>query len=358
VTSRSLTPCSTTLLPFISIVVPVRNEARHIGDTLAMLLAQDYPPTHYEILVVDGMSTDGTRQVVEQYIADGAPVSLLPNPRIWSSAARNVGARAARGDYVVVIDGHCELPDSHHLQALVHAFDTSEADIIGRPQPLTVRNANRCQRAIALARASRLGHHPDSYIYSAKDQYVPAQSVGAAYRRHVFDRIGYFDEQFDACEDVDFNYRADREGLRCFLATKARVHYYPRSSLRTLFRQLSRYGRGRIRLARKHPGTCGWKSFAPAVFVIWMVIATFAAMFGGWGVYVLAASLVVYLGAIVLESGRLMVTHRVGLAGLWLPFVFITIHVAAGVGLLHELLLGPRRIATHDDSSKQPAHSS
>lgn len=326
--------------PFISIVVPVRNEARHICATLEMLLDQDYPPDRVEILVVDGMSQDRTRELVQLYVDEGSPIRLLENPRIWSSAARNVGVLAARGDLVVVIDGHCELPDRLHLRSLAEAFAASGADIVGRPQPLTVRNASPCQRAIALARASRLGHHPDSFIYSQTDQFVPAQSVGAAYRRDVFQAIGYFDEQFDACEDVDFNHRADLFGLRCFLATKARVHYHPRPSLRSLFRQLARYGRGRIRLARKHPETCTWKSLAPAGWLIWMLGSLLWACYGGWGPYLLGGSLALYLGAVLVTSLLLIVNHRPGIAALWVPLVFVTIHVAAGYGLLHEMLAG------------------
>jgi succinoglycan biosynthesis protein ExoA len=326
----------------LSVVVPVRNEHAYIRQTLQMLLHQQYPRDAFEVLVVDGESTDGTGEVVEQFAKAGAPVRLLPNPRRWSSAARNVGVRAARGDVVVVIDGHCQLPDRGHLQAVAEAFQRSGADVLGRPQPLTVDSSTPLQRAIAAARASRLGHHPDSYIYTSRDQFVPAQSVGAAYRRSVFARIGYFDERFDACEDVDFNYRADQAGLRCFLAARAAVHYYPRESLTGLFQQLARYGRGRVRLGRKHPGTLGWKSLAPAALVLLLMAGTVAAPFSTWARIGLATLVVVYLSVILLVSGYLAGRQRLGRAAGWLPLVFATIHVAAGVGVLHEWLCGRR----------------
>ena len=81
--------------------------------------------------------------------------------------------------------------------------------------------------------------------------FVPPQSVAIAYRREVFDRIGLFDERFDACEDVEFNQRADEAGLTCFFTPRVAVHYHPRSTLSGLFRQMARYGRGRVRLARR-----------------------------------------------------------------------------------------------------------
>src|SRR5204863_2792068 len=101
---------------------------------------------------------------------------------------------------------------------------------------LDVRGATRLQRAIAAARASRLGHQPDSHIYSAAEGFVPPQSVAVAYRRSVFERVGLFDENFDACEDVELNHRVARAGLRCYFTPRVAVHYYPRSSLTCMFR--------------------------------------------------------------------------------------------------------------------------
>jgi succinoglycan biosynthesis protein ExoA len=339
------------LVPFLSILVPARNEQSHIRQTLEMLLAQDYPSTAYEILVIDGQSTDRTRPIVQEFIDCGAPVRLLENPRIWSSAARNIGAQAARGDLLLVIDGHCELPNRQHFCHVTDAFQRSGADVIGRPQPLTVANASPLQRAIALARASYLGHHPDSFIYSSVDRYVPAQSVGAAYRRSVFDRVGYFDERFDACEDVDFNYRVDSLGLICYLSAQAAVYYFPRRNLSGLFWQLARYGRGRVRLARKHLATCSWKSLAPAVFVAMLLICLLAAAVSSWGRWALASLVGSYLTVILLASLWISLRERAGRAGWWLPAVFATIHISAGVGILQEWLFGRRNMAAEQQPS-------
>src|SRR5207244_2168104 len=102
-----------------------------------------------------------------------------------------------------------------------------------------VGGATLLQRAIATARASRLGHHPASYIYSNVEQFVPPQSVAIAYRREVFERVGWFDETFDACEDVEFNHRVAKAGLRCWLTPRVQVRYQPRGSLGELFVQMA-----------------------------------------------------------------------------------------------------------------------
>ena len=173
---------------FISAIVPVRNEARFIERTLTQLLAQDYDPERFEVLVVDGQSTDGTPEVVARFAAQHENVRLFANPRRLSSAARNIGIRNARGDAVLIVDGHCELDDRHYLTRLADAFQRSGADCIGRPQPLDVSGASRLQRAISAARSSWLGHHSDSYIYSSAAGFVPAKSVAVAYRRWALRR--------------------------------------------------------------------------------------------------------------------------------------------------------------------------
>src|SRR5262249_36769813 len=154
---------------------------------------------------------------------------------------------------------------------IAEAFLVSRADCLGRPQPLDVTGANCMQRAIAAARSSRLGHHPASHIYSNREGFVPPQSVAIAYCRDVFDMVGLFDERFDACEDVEFNHRGARAGLACWFTPRVRVRYYPRASLPGLFRQMVRYGRGRVRLLRKHPDTFSLPGFVPAAFLAGVV---------------------------------------------------------------------------------------
>src|SRR5439155_2553685 len=184
------------------------------------------------------------------------------------SAARNIGVRHARGDYVVIVDGHCELHNRDYLRDLIDVFDRHNVECVGRPQPLDVSGASLLQTAIALARGSRLGHNPGSHIYSNEGGYVPPQSVAVAYRRDVFARVGYFDEAFDACEDVEFNHRLARAGMRCYLAPELAVRYHPRNSLAGLCYQMLRYGRGRARLLLKHPDTFAVGPLVPAAFVL------------------------------------------------------------------------------------------
>jgi succinoglycan biosynthesis protein ExoA len=336
--------------PFISVIVPVRNEEAFIGDTLDQLFRQLYHPERFEVLVADGGSTDRTRAVVAGLQCRHANLHLLDNPRRWSSAGRNLAVESAQGDLIVLIDGHCEIENPCYLAEVAAAFQRSGADCVGRPQPLDVTGATRLQRAISVARSSRLGHHPASHIYSNREGFVPPESVAVAYRRSVFEKVGLFDEAFDACEDVEFNHRVARAGLRCFFTPRVRVRYYPRDSVRGLFRQMVRYGRGRVRLLRKHPATFSLPGFLPAAFLAGVLTGPVLAWL--WPVLglVYGGVLGTYGLTLLLFSLLLGVRNReVGLVAL-LPLVYLAIHAGSGVGILWEAVTGRHPARRHAEA--------
>jgi succinoglycan biosynthesis protein ExoA len=332
-------------LPFVSVMMPVRNEERHIATTLGMLLAQDYPPDRFEILVADGRSTDATREIVRAMATQN--VRLLDNPGLLSSAGRNVALREARGDILVLVDGHCDLGGPQYLREIVSAFQRSGADCVGRPQPLDVQDANDLQQAIALARSCRLGHHPASHIWADREGFVPPQSVAVAYRRDVFALVGTFDETFDACEDYEFNTRCAQAGLTCFLTPRVTARYTPRDSLPRLFRQMMRYGRGRIRLLRKHPTTFSAAVFVPALFALGVMVGPIAALVMPllWLVY--GACIGLYLALLIGYTLTLSLQKPRALP--WLLPVFLAIHAGAAAGVLLELAFGSPRKEQPDE---------
>jgi succinoglycan biosynthesis protein ExoA len=341
-------PPSVDRCAFISVIVPVRNEERHIGALLRQLLAQDYRADRFEIVIADGRSTDTTRAIVRDFQRRDLRVRLVDNPGIRSSSGRNAAIQVARGDIIVIIDGHCDIPSTHHLSALADAFERSQAACVGRPQPLDVSNAGPFGRAVAAARTSWLGHHPQSHIYSAGERFVPPQSVAVAYRRKVFDTVGGFDETFDACEDVEFNHRLHRAGHRCFFTSAVGVRYFPRSTVSGLFYQMIRYGRGRARLLFKHPDTFSLAGFVPAAFVAGIGLLALLAVCSPLRLIPLAMPLGVY-GLTVFTFSISITAQRRDWSLLGrLPLVFAAIHFGSGFGILCELLPGGlRRAFTH-----------
>ncbi|HBG07892.1 MAG: glycosyltransferase [Geobacteraceae bacterium GWC2_58_44] len=326
------------MVPFITVVMPVRNEARFIADTLGQLLAQEYPPDRYEILVADGMSDDGTQAIVQGIAGNNPQVRLLVNPKRFSSSGRNIGFRNGRGEYFLVVDGHCFIPDGQLFNTLVHCFLKSGAACLGRPQPLDPPGLSTFQVSVALARASRLGHGGDSLVYADFEGFASPVSNGAAYTAGVFDSVGYVDENFDAAEDVEFNYRIEQAGLLSYSSYKLTVRYYPRESICSLFRQMKRYGIGRRRFIGKHPNALTVNQLAPSVFTVGLVFLPLVCYSLLTGRNLMLAALagfpyLLYATFVTIESIRVMVKEG-WRYGIRLPAIFLTIHTGLGVGFI------------------------
>lgn len=331
--------------PFITVVMPVYNEGRFIEQTLRQLLAQEYPANRYEILVADGMSTDTTRDIVGTLANEYPQIRLLDNPKRKSSAGRNVGFQNGSGEYFLVVDGHCYIPNNQLLTSVADCFRTSGADCLGRPQPLDPPDLTPFQQAVALARGSRLGHGGDSLIYSDYEGFCSPVSNGAAYARHVFDKVGYVDEQFDACEDVEFNYRIEQTGMTCYTSPKLTIHYYPRETVGALWRQMVRYGEGRFRFICKHPKALTVNQLIPSSFIGGLLLMIFSPLYGGLlGTTGLVAGMVLgvtyslYFIVLLLNAFQLSARKNRN-CFLQLPGIFFGIHAGLGLGFLREALM-------------------
>jgi GT2 family glycosyltransferase len=323
-------------MPSISVIVPVRNEAAFIEGTLRVLLTQDFPRDQFEVIVADGASTDETVTIVRRLQDEFPNLKFVFNPARFSSAGRNIALRHSTKDVVVVVDGHCHIPDRNYLKNLSAAFERSGADCVGRPQPLDVPEPTPFQRTVAVARSSRLGHNPGSDIYSDQPKFVTPQSTAVAYSRGVFHRIGLFDESFDACEDVEFNERVHAAGLNCYFTPTAKVIYEPRKSPGALFLQLSRYGLGRARLAFKHPRSLTLPALVPPIWVVWLIAGALASPFVPYLGMAWLASFVLYAAALI--AAGLVLGRRQGLSVMVrIPLVLAAIHSGFAWGFWKEV---------------------
>ena len=330
--------------PALSVVMPVLNEASEIGPLLEAILSQDAPPGGFEVIVADGGSEDRTREIVRELARNHPHLRLLENPRRRSSAGRNVGARAARGRFILFIDGHCRIPRRDYLVRVVELFESTGADCLCRPQPLDELAEGAWPRAIAAARHSPLGHNVASDIYGGQAGFTDPRSAGAAYTKACFEALDGYDERFDACEDVEFNCRVDEAGLRSYLHPDLTIHYRPRSSPGALFRQMFRYGRGRARLMARHPRERPWVLIGLSVLA---VVAVAVMVGSGWettasliGLGIFSWLFITALEALRL-SGRATEIPRIILA-------FGAIHSGLLAGFLRGLAEAPKFRAPRD----------
>jgi glycosyltransferase involved in cell wall biosynthesis len=317
--------------PFLTIVMPVRNEERFISETIRQLTVQDYPKDRFEIIIADGESSDKTREIVARLQVEYQNIKLITNPGRLPSSGRNLGFKHGLGEYFLVVDGHCQIPDKLLLKSVVEAFQKSGADCLGRSQPFVVPEEDNWQRAIALARASSLGHSTNSYIHAAEEAFVSPVSMGCAYSRRVFDKIGYVDESFDACEDVEFNYRVEKAGFKTFFTPKIAVIYFPRETLGGFWKQLIRYGKGRTRFVFKHPETINLDMLIPVIFSAGIITGPFLGLIYRPFLFLYLITLVVYISIVLYMTVRISARDNF-VSGWKLVLVFITIHFSLGFG--------------------------
>lgn len=228
-------------VPFVSVVVPVHNEARVLPECLEGVLDQSYSRKDYEVIVVDNGSTDETRHVLEQH-----PVRIEEETTIQSSyAARNAGIRAAEGEIIAFTDADC-IPHSNWLSAAVEAFrDPKVGGVAGRIVSGSPTNAveEELKRQNWLEERSTLQH-----------SFLPyPQTANAFYRRSVFDAIGDFEERWVSGGDADLAWRMQLEtSFELAHEPRAVVEHRHRSDLGSIFRQSIKWGHGSAQLERKY----------------------------------------------------------------------------------------------------------
>ena len=326
---------ASTTLPFISIMLPIRNEEKFIGETLQQLYQQDYDKNLYEVIIADGESNDSTVLIVQKFseLHPDFNLKILNNPLKRSSAARNLAVKNARGDYILLIDGHVHIPSNSLLSFYGHAAINNNAKVLGRPQPLNPPNINRFQRTLALARSSFLAHSGESFIYSSFEGWTSPISIGVMYHSSIFDEVGFFDESFDAAEDLEFNYRLEKAGLQCYTAPNLTVNYYPRDSLKTLFKQMTRYGYGRALFINKHPERFTLETIIPAGFLVFLCMLPLCLIFGGWILLLWLGISATYTLALTIETLRLSRKTK-NISIFFIAPIIFCVHMGMGYGFL------------------------
>jgi glycosyltransferase involved in cell wall biosynthesis len=311
--------------PTVSVLVPVRNEERYIERCLYSIAAQDYPRSRLEVLVIDGQSTDLTKQTVSRFAAESTlDLGLLQNPRYLPAAAMNIGLEHARGEVIVRIDGHAWMaPD--FIRRAVEALAETRAECVGGV--LETEGDSYIGRVIALAMSSRFGVGGAAFRVGGEG---PVDTVAfGAYRRSVFDRLGRFVEDLPGGEDDEFNYRLRDAGGAIVLVPGMRAGYTARGSLRGVWRQYFSYGKAKPEVLRRHPAQVRLRQLAPPAFVAALSFAAIRATLGRTDALKLLIA-VYTLGATI--ASLVLVTRQRWRYLPPLPAAFACLHLAYGLG--------------------------
>lgn len=315
--------------PFVSVVIPMRNEAGHIAACIDSVLAQDYPADRFEVIVVDGDSDDDSRAILAGY---GERVRVFSNPKRIVPPAMNIGIRAARGDIIMRVDAHTTL-DPAYMRTGVATLQRTGADNVGGAMHAV--GGGRLANGIAAAMGSRFGIGA-YFHFGTEEREVDTVYLGM-YPRAALARIGLYDEELVRNQDDELNYRLRKAGGRVVLTPQMRSHYQNRTSVRKLARQFYQYGLWKVRVLQKHPLQMSPRHFVPPAFVAALIGTALLAPFFTWAALLLTAINAAYLSACSLAA--VAVARRAGWELLPACFVaFVTMHVSWGAGFLWGLV--------------------
>lgn len=251
----------------VSVVIPCRNERDYIARSLDSVLANDYPREDVEILVVDGMSDDGTRRILRAYRRRVPRLRLLDNPARSTAAGLNIGVRRARGSVIVRMDAH-NVYDRHYISRSVRYLDEYGVDNVGGLWVTRPGADTRAARAIALASSHRFGVGNARYRTGARGPMLVDTVPFGCYRREVFDRIGLFDPGAPRTEDDEFNLRLVRSGGRILLAPDIVSYYYARPDYPRIWRMFYQYGLYKPLVFRKTGTLATLRQTVPPLFLL------------------------------------------------------------------------------------------
>lgn len=314
----------------VSAVVPCRNEEAFIAKAVGSILANDWPADKLEVLVVDGMSEDGTRDIIKAIATRDVRVRLVDNPALFAGGAMKVGVAAARGEYVVRVDAHAEIPPDYVRTGVAILEGHQEIWAVGGPvdriasgeegRLVAALNSNIFATGNTRVRVGRAEGPVDAVLYPV-------------WRRDVFERVGGFDESLVRNQDDDFHYRIRAAGGVIYQSQKMRAEYYVRGSVRQLLRQYTQYAFWKVAVAKKHGRFIDWKPLVPPAFFAALALTAAGGFVTPYLWLVSGALAAAYIIADAAASAA--VAAKTGLRGFFKAFaIFPVFHLRYALGIL------------------------
>jgi succinoglycan biosynthesis protein ExoA len=314
--------------PFVTIIVPTLNEEKYIGEAIGSLVPGD-ERLDYELIVLDGGSTDHTALIVNEMAALNPKIRLEANPARYQSAAVNRGAKIAKPGSGIIIraDSHAEYPPGF-VAGLVRELSARDAATI--VVPMRTRGKRFLQRGIAAAQNSRLGTGGALHRTGNSSRYVD-HGHHAAFERKTFLAVGGYDESFTHNEDAEFDIRLRDSGAQIWLCAELAIDYFPRDSLGGLARQYFNHGSGRAKTILKHRRLPKVRQLLPLAALGMNIVSLASGLGVGWPFFLPSLA---YLGA-CLTGGLLLAGSERDPAGIAAGPAAMVMHQSWAAGFVY-----------------------
>jgi len=316
---------------FISIIIACRNEEKNIKKCLNSLIQQNYLIDKFEIILVDGMSNDKTKEIIKKFQITNSKfqIRLLDNPEKINSFGFNIGIKKAQGDIIVIFGAH-SIAEKNFIAKNVEYLEKTSADCVGGP--IRTIGESFIGKIISFVLSSPFGVGGAKFRYSQKEEYVDTVAYGA-YKKNVFDKIGLFDKRLIRNHDIEFNTRLIKSGGKIFMTPKIKSYYYCPKTLNKFSKQAFSNGLWNIYTSKLIPGSLHLRHFIPLCFVLGLfgsILISFMCPLGKW---LLGIILLFYL------VSDMFFSFKISLKGglkyfLLIPFFFPVLHFSYGLGSL------------------------
>lgn len=321
----------------VSIIIPCYNEQAVIERLLGSLRDQTYPLDQMEVIIADGMSTDGTREIIRRYAAAHPDlcIKLVDNQQRTIPSALNRALEAARGEFIVRLDAHSN-PRREYVEKSVQALQSGKGDNIGGVLSIQPSSEHWIARAIALAAGHPLGVGDARYRIGSAARQVDTVAYGA-YRSALIDQIGPYDESLLANEDYEFNVRIRKAGGVIWLDPEIKAEYLARSTLKELASQYWRYGFWKLKMLIRYPETFRWRQISGLFVLSWIVLGSLSIwfVFARW---LLIAEAILYLLPLLVSGIMAAVQQKDLRCLIGVPLAIATMHFSWGAGFLWSAL--------------------
>ena len=329
-----------TQTPLVSVLIPCRNEAKHIEQCLADIYGFAPPPGGFEVIVIDGMSSDGTRDIVSRLQKRYPDMIVLDNLQRTVPYGMNMGIQRAKGEYIVRADVRCIHPRSY-LCDLIELSERTGADNVGGVL-VPISGETYVQKGITLAYKSRIamgGALRDRGDFVGETDTV----YGGCFKRKRLLEVGMYDEAMVRNQDDELSFRLREMGGKIIQDGRIKIQYHPRNSFWHLFKQFMQYGYWKVTVIKKHPQQASLRHFLPAVLVLSLITFGLFIPFRIYGLYGFLTFIGSYFLAIGLFSFKSAYKRSLKLLP-GLIFAISLIHISFGIGFIIGSISEPSRL--------------
>lgn len=318
----------------VAIVIPCFNEEKYIGKCIESIIKNDFPKDNLEVIICDGLSTDKTLDEINKYTSKNSYIKVLNNKNKTTPFALNIGIKSTNADIIIILGAHSEIYDDYISKCVekLNIYSSIGVECVGG----IVENCaeNKKSKLISLAMSSKFAVGNISFRTGGKDGFVDTVGAGA-YKRDVFDKIGYFDEELTRNQDDELNFRLTKNGYKIFFSNEIKYKYHVRASFDKLYKQYFQYGFWKVYVNKKHNTITTIRQIVPFLFVVFLITGSIASIFSKIILLIFTGILLIYLFLAFVSAIKL--TKFIGEIVL-IIFTFVILHISYGSGYLKGII--------------------